>query len=81
MNRELGLRLVVGPTMSGKNTTALACLKELTEDDKYKVVSIEMPVEQELEGVEQINCEDEEEYDANINSLLRQNPDFVYITR
>lgn len=80
MNRELGLRLVVGSTMSGKNTTALACLKELTEDDKYKVVSIEMPVEQELEGVEQINCEDEDEYDANINSLLRQNPDFVYVT-
>lgn len=80
MNRELGLRLIVGSTMSGKNTTALACLRELTLEDKYKVVSIEMPVEQELEGVEQINCEDEEEYDANINSLLRQNPDIVYIT-
>lgn len=80
MNRELGLRLIVGSTMSGKNTTALACLEELTVEDKYKVVSIEMPVEQELAGVEQINCEDEEEYDLNINSLLRQNPDIVYIT-
>ncbi len=80
MNRELGLRLIVGSTMSGKNTTALACLKEWTEEDKFKVVSIEMPVEQELYGVEQINCLNEEEYDANINSLLRQNPDIVYIT-
>jgi type II secretory ATPase GspE/PulE/Tfp pilus assembly ATPase PilB-like protein len=80
MNRELGLRLIVGSTMSGKNTTALACLREWTIEDKYKVVSIEMPVEQELEGVEQINCNDEEEYDLNINSLLRQNPDIVYIT-
>lgn len=80
MNRELGLRLIVGSTMSGKNTTALACLRELTLEDRYKVVSIEMPVEQELYGVEQINCEDETEYDLNINSLLRQNPDFVYIT-
>lgn len=80
MNRELGLRLIVGSTMSGKNTTALACLRELTEDDRYKVVSIEMPVEQELLGIEQINCNDEEEYDLNINSLLRQNPDIVYIT-
>lgn len=80
MNKELGLRLIVGSTMSGKNTTALACLKELTDDDRYKVVSIEMPVEQTLEGIEQINCEDETEYELNINSLLRQNPDFVYVT-
>lgn len=80
MNKELGLRLIVGSTMSGKNTTALACLQELTYDDEYKVVSIEMPVEQELAGVEQINCNDEEEYRLNIESLIRQNPDFVYIT-
>lgn len=80
MNRELGLRLIVGSTMSGKNTTALACLKEITEPDNLKVVSIEMPVEQELFGIEQINCDTEEEYEASINSLLRQNPDFVYVT-
>lgn len=80
LNRELGLRLIVGSTMSGKNTTALACLREVCEEDRLKVVSIEMPVEQELIGVEQINCNDEEEYDQNINSLLRQNPDLVYLT-
>lgn len=80
MNRELGLRLIAGSTMAGKNSTCLASLNELTWNDTMKVVSIEMPVEQELRNVEQINCEDEEEYDANINSLLRQNPDFVYVT-
>lgn len=80
LNRELGLRLIVGSTMSGKNTTALACLRELTLPDTLKVVSIEMPVEQELSGVEQINCDTEEEYELNINSLLRQNPGFVYLT-
>ncbi len=80
MNRELGLRIIAGATMSGKNTTALACLNEITMPDNLKVVSIEMPVEQELEGIEQINCDTEEEYEANINSLLRQNPGFVYLT-
>ena len=80
MNRELGLRIVAGSTASGKNTTILAALKEIVEDDKYKVVSIEMPVEQILEGVEQINCDTEEEYEDNINSLIRQNPDIVYVT-
>lgn len=80
INRELGLRLIVGSTMSGKNTTALACLREITLPDVLKVVSIEMPVEQELWGVEQINCDNESEYELNINSLLRQNPGFVYLT-
>ena len=80
LNKELGLRLIVGSTMSGKNTTALACLREIASQDNKKIVSIEMPVEQELFGVEQINCNDEEEYDLNISSLLRQNPDLVYIT-
>lgn len=80
LNRELGLRLIVGSTMSGKNTTALAMLSEYTQENDVKVVSIEWPVEQELDGIEQINCENEEEYEANINSLLRQNPDFVYVT-
>lgn len=80
LNRELGLRLIVGSTMSGKNTTALACLREITLPDILKVVSIEMPVEQELMGVEQIDCANEEEYELNINSLIRQNPGFVYLT-
>lgn len=80
MNRELGLRVVVGSTMSGKNTTCLSCLREITLPDTLKVVSIEWPVEQELAGVEQINCDTAEEYEANINSLIRQNPGFVYIT-
>lgn len=79
MNREPGLRLIVGSTMSGKNTTGLACLREITLPDTLKVVSIEWPVEQELAGIEQINCDTEEEYEQNVNSLIRQNPGFVYI--
>lgn len=75
-----GLRLIVGETMSGKNTTALALLRRLVETDRYKVVSVEIPVEQELPGVEQINCDTPEDYRDNIRSLIRVNPDFVYIT-
>lgn len=80
MSRDVGLRLIVGSTMSGKNTTALAILNEIVEQRDPKTVSVEMPVEQELNGVEQINCLDEEEFDKNVSSLLRQNPDVVYIT-
>jgi len=80
MDDEVGLRLIVGETMSGKNTTALALLHELVTSRELKVISVEMPVEQELQGVVQINTENQSEYKANIRSLIRQNPDFVYIT-
>ena len=57
-----------------------AFLRELVALDCYKIVSVESPVETLVEGVEQINTETEEEYSANAASLLRQNPDVVYIT-
>lgn len=75
-----GLRLIVGETMSGKNTTALSILSNVLKDGNKKVVSIEMPVEQILEGVEQINCEEIAEYGKNISSLIHQNPDFIYLS-
>lgn len=75
-----GLRLIVGETMSGKNTTALSFLREIVNEGTSKVVSIEMPVEQRINGVEQIGCEFIDEYVSNIESLIHQNPDFVYIT-
>lgn len=80
LSKETGLRLIVGATMSGKNTTALSLLKKIADMNKYKIISVEMPVEQELPGVEQINTESIREYDSNIKSLIHQNPDFVYIT-
>lgn len=80
LDAEKGLRLLVGATSSGKNTTLLALLRELVIKDKYKVVSVEIPVEQELVGIEQINCDTPEDFEANVKSLIRVNPDFVYIT-
>lgn len=80
LSREKGLRLFIGETMSGKNTTILSALRELVAMECYKIVSVESPVEILVEGVEQINAESEEEFGENVASLLRQNPDIVYIT-
>lgn len=74
-----GLRLVVGETMSGKNTTNLAVIKELVDECIHKIVSIELPVEQVIDGVEQIEVEYLNEYKENIESLIHQNPDYIYI--
>lgn len=79
LSPKFGLRLIVGATMSGKNTTGLACLSKVASEGTRKIVSIEMPVEQILPGIEQISCESEEEYDEAVVSLLRQNPDYVYV--
>lgn len=78
LSKEKGLRLFIGETMSGKNTTILSGLMELVKEDRYKIVSIENPVETLVQGVIQINVESEEEFDKNADSLLRQNPDIVY---
>lgn len=80
LSREKGLRLFIGETFSGKNTTILSALRELVELDKYKIVSLEQPVELLVDGIEQINCETDEEFRLNADSLLRQNPDIVYFT-
>lgn len=80
LKREKGIRLFVGETMSGKNTTILAALRELVELDRYKIVSLEQPVEILVDGIEQINCETDEEFALCADSLLRQNPDIEYFT-
>lgn len=80
LSPEKGLRLFIGETMSGKNTTILSALRELVETDKFKIVSLEQPVEILVDGIEQINAETDEEFELNADSLLRQNPDVVYFT-
>lgn len=80
MNVEPGLHIICGATMSGKNTTILACLKRIAQKDYIKIVSVERPVEQELFGVEQISCETDQEYESVCAALIRMNPDLVYIT-
>lgn len=80
LSPEKGLRLFVGETMSGKNTTILCALNELVQKGIFKVVSLEQPVELLVDGIEQINAETDEEFELNADSLLRQNPDIVYFT-
>lgn len=80
LSEEKGLRLFIGETMSGKNTTILSSLLELVAKDRYKIVSVESPVEILVKGIVQINAETEELFALNADSLLRQNPDIVYFT-
>lgn len=80
LSNEKGLRLFIGATASGKNTSILAALCELVHRKLHKIVSVEQPVEILVDGIEQINAETDEEFEKNADSLLRQNPDIVYFT-
>lgn len=77
---EPGLRLICGATASGKNTTILSALQELLKCDIYKAVSVESPVEILMDKIIQLPAETEEGFKLQVDSLIRQNPDLVYIS-
>jgi len=80
LHTSSGLILVTGPTGSGKTTTLAAILKELnTRSDK--IISIEDPVEYRLEGITQIQVNEEMglTFEAFLRRIFRQDPDIVMV--
>lgn len=77
---KAGITLIAGETGMGKSTTLYSLMKRLRED-RFKVISIEDPVEREIEGV--IQCQINEgagfTYERAIFASLRQDPDFICI--
>ena len=75
-----GITLIAGETGMGKSTTLYSIMMKLVENN-YKVISIEDPVERELQGVSQcqINLKAGLDYDRAIFASLRQDPDYICI--
>ncbi|MFI4881083.1 MAG: GspE/PulE family protein [Phycisphaerales bacterium JB064] len=75
-----GMVLVTGPTGSGKTTTLYAALSKLY-DPRKKIITIEDPVEYELEGVNQIPVNPKRglSFASGLRSILRQDPDVVMV--
>ncbi|CAA6819871.1 MAG: Type IV fimbrial assembly, ATPase PilB [uncultured Sulfurovum sp.] len=75
-----GIFLTTGPTGSGKTTTLYSILNELNNEDT-KVITVEDPVEYELDGISQIQVKSEIDFTfANaLRSILRQDPDVIMI--
>lgn len=80
LNRPYGLILITGPTGSGKTTTLYAMLQILNQE-RSNVVSLEDPVEYNVEGVNQSQVRPEISYSfANgLRSILRQDPDVIMV--
>ena len=80
IKKPYGIILISGPTGSGKSTTLYAMLQEVDKAGK-NVVSLEDPVEYNMDGVSQsqvrpeIGCT----FAAGLRSVLRQDPDIVMV--
>lgn len=75
-----GLVLVTGPTGSGKTTTLYGFLNRLNSPEK-NIVTVEDPVEYQLEGVNQVqvNPKTNLTFATGLRTVLRQDPDIIMV--
>lgn len=75
-----GIILVTGPTGSGKSTTLYTFLKELNTKER-RIVTIEDPVENKLDGIVQIAVKPEIDltFAAGLRSILRGDPNVIMV--
>ncbi len=75
-----GIILITGPTGSGKSTTLYTALKQLNTAER-KIITIEDPIEYQLEGVNQIQAKPQIglTFATALRSIVRQDPDVIMI--
>ncbi|MEO8672539.1 MAG: type II secretion system ATPase GspE [Tahibacter sp.] len=75
-----GILLVTGPTGSGKTTTLYTALSKLNTPD-VKIITVEDPVEYQIEGINQIQAKPQIGLDFShaLRSIVRQDPDIIMI--
>ncbi len=75
-----GILLVTGPTGSGKTTTLYTALSKLNTPD-VKIITVEDPVEYQIEGINQIQAKPQIGLDFAhaLRSIVRQDPDIIMI--
>ena len=80
LQSSTGIIFVTGPTGSGKTTTLYACLQRL-DRDKKKIITLEDPVEYELQGITQIQIRANQGFGFSdaLRSVLRHDPDIMMV--
>ncbi len=80
INKPYGMILISGPTGSGKSTTLYGMLKEI-DREIHNVLSLEDPVEYNLEGMSQSQVRPEINYTfaSGLRTTLRQDPDIIMV--
>jgi len=80
ISEPYGMVLVTGPTGSGKTTTLYACVSEIRNSED-KIVTIEDPVEYQLQGITQIPINEKKglTFSRGLRSILRHDPDKIMV--
>jgi type IV pilus assembly protein PilB len=75
-----GAVLVTGPTGSGKSTTLYAALEDVNTRDKH-IVTIEDPVEYQIDGITQIqvNARAGLQFSTGLRAIVRADPDVIMV--
>jgi len=75
-----GVIFVTGPTGSGKSTSLYACLNRINSAEK-NVLTIEDPIEYQLEGISQIQVASKKgmTFATSLRHVLRQDPDVIMV--
>ncbi|MFW6123682.1 MAG: GspE/PulE family protein [Acidobacteriota bacterium] len=78
--KPYGMLLVTGPTGSGKTTTLYAALTEIKSPED-KIVTIEDPVEYQIDGITQIPVNEKKglNFARGLRSILRHDPDKIMV--
>lgn len=78
VERPNGMIVTTGPTGSGKTTTLYAILKKLNKQET-KIITIEDPIEYQLEGVNQSQTSERYTFAQGLRSIVRQDPDVIMV--
>ncbi|WP_449537140.1 GspE/PulE family protein [Ferdinandcohnia sp. Marseille-Q9671] len=80
IQKPTGIVLITGPTGSGKSSTLYAALNHLNSED-VNIITIEDPVEYQLEGINQIqvNANVGMTFAKGLRAILRQDPNIIMV--
>ncbi|MES2705723.1 MAG: GspE/PulE family protein [Verrucomicrobiota bacterium] len=80
VSKPNGIFIVTGPTGAGKTTTLYAALKKVNTPDS-KLLTVEDPVEYEIEGIQQVPVNDAigVSFQRVLRAFLRQDPDRIMV--